>query len=197
MIDRRELIHRAGLLLGGSVASSAMLGVLEGCTAVPAPATGASHKFLTPAEYDDVAAISEQIIPRTDSPGAIDAGVPAFIDRMMADYYQQQERNAFRAALARVARDAKQVHGASFASLSTDQQVAMLREYDREAYDQNLIMAKNPKADRHFFRTCKELTTLGFFTSEIGASKFLKYEAVPGKYRADIPYSDVGREWAT
>ncbi len=198
MIDRRELIHRAGLLLGGAVASSATLGILSGCVATPALAGKADTKFLTAAELADVAAISEQIIPRTDSPGAIDVGVPAFIDRMMADYYQQRERNVFRAGLVRVAKDAQAAHGMTFALLSSEQQIAMLRIYDREAYDQtNVTMAKSRPSAPHFFRTCKELTTLGFFTSETGASKFLKYEAVPGKYRGDIPYSEIGREWAT
>jgi gluconate 2-dehydrogenase gamma chain len=42
----------------------------------------------------------------------------------------------------------------------------------------------------------KELTTLGFFTSEAGASRFLKYAPIPGPYRGDIPYSEVGAAWA-
>ena len=49
----------------------------------------------------------------------------------------------------------------------------------------------------HFFKNMKELTVLGFCTSEEGATNFLKYEAVPGAYHGCIPYSEVGAAWAT
>ena len=43
----------------------------------------------------------------------------------------------------------------------------------------------------------KELTLLGFFTSEIGATKALRYVAVPGKYVGCIPYNKGDKAWAT
>lgn len=195
MIDRRELIQRTAAILGGALSSGTVLGVLGGCAATPR-ASAHGTKFFTPGEAATVAVISEHIMPRTDTPGAIDVGVPAFIDRMMADFYQDKERNALRAGLSRVDPDAKAAHGATFVALTGDQQIELLKRYDREAYEQAHHAGATPSASPHFFRTLKELTTVGFFTSEAGASKFLKYEAVPGPYRGDIPYSQVGREWA-
>jgi hypothetical protein len=194
MIDRRELIHRAAMVLGGTLSSGAVLGVLSGCTATPAPASGGGAqpaKFLTLTEAQTVAAVSEQIIPRTDTPGAIDAGVPAFIDRMMAGYYQERERHILRAGLARIDRDAHQAHGMAFAALTPEQQIELMKVYDREAFEQN-----SKGGDKHAFRMLKELTTLGYFTSEPGATKALKYAPVPGPYKGDIPFSDVGKAWA-
>ncbi len=194
MIDRRELIQRTAMLLGGAISSSAVLGVMDGCIASAAPAPQRT-KFFTPAEAKTVSVIAEHIIPRTETPGAIDVGVPAFIDRMMADYYQEPERAIVRAGLARIDEDAKTAHAKTFVALTPDQQVELLKRYDREAYEQ-AHAAGPPGADRHVFGTLKELTTLGFFTSEVGASKFLKYAAVPGPYKGDIPYSQVGKAWA-
>lgn len=193
MMDRRELIQKAALLLGGAVSSSAMAGVLAGCVSTP----GASNKqtFFTPSEMKTASVMADQILPRTDTPGAIDVGVPAFMDRMMAGYYQDKHRAILREGLLRADKDAMTAHGQVFAAVTPDQQVALMKTYDREAYEQNRRNAANPNADPHFFRIVKELTIVGFCTSEAGATKFLKYAPVPGPYRGDIPYSEVGKAW--
>jgi hypothetical protein len=42
-----------------------------------------------------------------------------------------------------------------------------------------------------------ELTCLGYYTSEIGATKALKYVHIPGKYEACIPLQPGQKAWAT
>jgi len=71
-----------------------------------------------------------------------------------------------------------------------------MKVYDREAYDQARRNA-GANADPHFFRVLKELTVVGFCTSEAGATKFLKYAANPGPFKGDVPYSQIGKAWAT
>jgi hypothetical protein len=197
MIDRRELIQRVGAVLGGALSSGAALGVLSGCVATPTPAAGAGLKFLTADEMKIATAMSEQIIPRTDTPGAIDLGVPAFIDKMMGDFYQDREKSILRAGLARAEADARTAHGKGFAELTSDQQVALMTVYDREAVQQARASATTPNAPVHFFRLMKELTTVGFFTTEVGSTQLLRYSAVPGPYRGDVPLSEIGRTWAS
>lgn len=195
MIDRRELIERAAAMLGGTISAGAALGVLSGCVATPeAPIPeGQAGKFLTADEARNVTILAEQILPRTDTPGAIDAGVPAFIDRMLADYYQAPQQQILRAGLARVESDSRSQHGKTFAALTSDQQIALMTVYDREAYEQS---RDDSASTPHFFRMMKELTTLGYFTSEPGATQFLKYAPIPGPYRGDVPYSEIGKAWA-
>lgn len=192
MIDRRDLLQRAAMLLGGTLASGTVAGVLSGCTATPQPpGTPVAWRFFTPAESETMTAITDQIIPATDTKGAVDVGVPAYIDRLLADFYQARERDVIRAGLARADADARTQHGKSFAALSSAQQVALMQVYDREAFEANRAGTSPP----HFFRLMKELTTTGFFTSEYGASEVLRYAAVPGEYKPDIPLSEVGRAW--
>lgn len=195
MIDRRELLHRAAVMLGGAVSSSAVLGVLGGCAATPQTAEPVPLRFFTPPEAHIAEIMAGQIIPATDTPGAIETGVPAFIDRMMADFYQDTERATLRAGLARADADAQARHTKPFHSLTSSEQIALMTVYDREQFDWGRAGSSGPI---HFFRIMKELTTLGFFTSEIGASKFLRYDPVPGPYRADLPYDKAtGRAWST
>jgi hypothetical protein len=190
MMDRRELLHRASMLLGGAISASAASGILAGCVAMPQTSNIAAGGFLNEEERRTVTAIAEQIIPRTDTPGATDAGVPGFFDRMLAGYYQDKERMIVRNGLRQIATDAAELRGKPFAELSSEDQVMLMKEYDREAYS-----PRAAGADPHFFRMMKELTIIGYCTSEAGATKLLKYAAVPGPYRGDIPYSEVGRAW--
>lgn len=194
-MDRRELIQRVSALLGGTLSAGAMAGLLDGCTAIPfmpgsANADPPPATFFTTEEAATVLVMADQIIPKTGTPGAVEAGVPAFIDRMMAGYYGDKERRIIRAGLARADKDATAAHGRLFVELIPADQVELMKAWDKEAYSQR-------GGDPHFFRLMKEVTIVGFCTSEAGATKFLKYAAVPGKLESDIPYSQVGRAWAT
>ncbi|MCB0518075.1 MAG: gluconate 2-dehydrogenase subunit 3 family protein [Lewinellaceae bacterium] len=189
-MNRREAIKRTSILLGGTLSASAMMGVLNGCKAEPS-ITWAPEYFTTD-EGGLVEAIVGRIIPLTDTPGAIEAGVPQFIDTMMAGFYQEKEKNTFREGLKKVEEDAKAAHGKPFAKLSEEEQDALLTKLDQAAFADGV-----DRGTPDFFRMAKELTVLGFCTSEAGATEFLKYEPVPGDYKGCIPYSEVGAAWAT
>jgi gluconate 2-dehydrogenase gamma chain len=47
-----------------------------------------------------------------------------------------------------------------------------------------------------FFRTMKELTIVGYYTSEVGATVELRHEAVPGRHQGCVPFTEIGRAWA-
>jgi gluconate 2-dehydrogenase gamma chain len=190
MIDRRELLHRASMLLGGAISASAMSGVLAGCVASP-QASGDS--FLTADEKAAVKAMADQIIPRTDTPGASDIGVPAFIDRMLAGYYQDRERNIMRAGLAQVQADAGALGAVSFATLTGDQQVALMQRYDQEQYAYTRANGGTQNTPPHFFRMMKELTIIGFCSSEQVATQLMNYNQNPGPYRGDVPLAEIGK----
>ena len=191
-MDRRELLHRASMMLGGFITASAASGILAGCVAMPEPVEAAKSGFLTAQEMATITAMADQILPKTDTPGALDVGVPAFIDRMLTGYYTDKERGIVRSGLIAVSTDAAELRGKSFAALTSDEQVALMKEYDREAYT-----PRAATADAHFFRMIKELTLLGFCTSKIGATTLMRYEQTPGPFKGDVPVSAIGKVWAT
>jgi hypothetical protein len=75
------------------------------------------------------------------------------------------------------------------------QRKALLTEIDTEA--KKYMAEKTDEDPKHYFRMMKELTLLGYFTSEIGATQALRYVAVPGKYEGCVPYKKGDRAWAT
>lgn len=82
----------------------------------------------------------------------------------------------------------------SFMEIDAKQRHELLVELDNEQKD----YMKNKKDDEpsHYFRMMKELTLLGYFTSEIGATKALRFEDVPGRYDGCIPYKKGDGAWA-
>lgn len=193
-MDRREALRRTALLMGGVVSAPAIMGVLQGCKAKP----GLAWKpvFLNEDQASVVSQVAEIIIPRTDTPGAKDTGVPGFIDQMLKEVYSAEDQKRFTEGLQAFNDEAKKSYGDDFASLDDEDQVAFVTK----VHDAAVNDSKDGDADeRPFILTMKELTMLGFFTSQPGATQVLQYVAVPGAYHGCIPLSEAGngKTWAT
>ncbi|MET3667464.1 gluconate 2-dehydrogenase subunit 3 family protein [Caulobacter sp. 1776] len=189
MLSRRDAIR--GLTLTVGLAASGW--AERAMAAAPAPATLSwTPTALTADQARLVDVVAELIIPATDTPGARDAGVPQFVDRTVATYYDKGQAERFLAGLARMDVDARGAYGDIFVSLTPQQQVELLTRYDQEAE-----AARNQTPDQaHFFPVIEDLVTVGYFTSELGATKALIYEPVPGAYHGCVPLAEIGRAWA-
>lgn len=201
-------------------AALAGLGGLAALWAVPTVASAQAAKAvltwtptaLTPAQARALDAAAELIMPATDTPGARQAGVAAHVDQWIGDYCPPVQAQAIRAGLDRMDADAKALHAADFASLAPDQQAALLGRYEAEAKApqapqpigrgdtetglSNRTAAVQAAPARAFFPALKELVTVGYFTSQLGATKAVRYDAVPGTYHGCVPLSQIGRAWA-
>lgn len=193
LLDRREALRRVTFLLGGALSAPAMAGVLAGALACErsarVPGASWTPRALSPLQGETVAVVAEHIIPETDTPGARAVGVHEFIDTMLAEYYGEAERAQFAAGLEDLDRRSHALHDVNFLAAGADQQRALLVALDRESH------AAPPGPS--FFRMMKELTLLGYYTSEAGATRELRYEQVPGRYEGCVPFASVGRAWAT
>jgi len=110
----------------------ASLVLLGGCRARNAAATGATPRFFTAVELAALAAAAERILPRDEDPGAVDLGVPEYIDRMLADDVMRNWREPMRRGLALLDEKARGKHGASFAAAPPDAQDEILSLVERE-----------------------------------------------------------------
>ncbi len=188
LIGRREALRRAAMLLGGILSAPAIAGVLAGCDSRSADGT---WRVLTSEQGGLVATIAEHIIPETDTPGARAAGVHVFIDRMLAGHYGDEDRKRVLDGLGDLGARAQRECGRPFIRCSDDEQRALLIRLDEEAFA--------PMAGRRelpWFRMIKELTVLGYYTSEIGATQELRHVAVPERFGGCVPLTEIGRTWA-
>jgi gluconate 2-dehydrogenase gamma chain len=197
-MNRRQVLQRAAYLMGGALSAPAVLGLLNGC-APKQEAASWQPVFLTKEQGAIVAAVSEIIIPRTTTPGAIDVGVPAFIDTMLKDVYEQEDRDRYLAGLKAIDDAARTTRNKAFVDLSKSQQTELVKKVHDEAVAVELAYDPRPETLRRpFILITKELTLLGFFCSKPGATQVLQYVAVPGSYQACVPVAQAGngKAWA-
>ena len=189
-ISRRRALQQVALLLGGAISAPTVAGVFSTATRRAWAASPAwAPRTLSPAQLELVATLAEHIVPQTETPGARAAGVHRFVDTLLTDHYATAERDRFLAGLAGVDTQARSRYGKPLVQATTEQQLALLRELDAAAY------TAGRGEDGWFFRRVKELTLVGYYTSQIGAMQELHVSPF-GTYRGDIPYSSVGRAWA-
>ncbi|HNR74860.1 MAG: twin-arginine translocation pathway signal [Bacteroidetes bacterium OLB12] len=194
LIDRREALRKTALLMGAAVSASALAGIMQGCKATPELTYTPS--FFTEEQARIMSELAQTIIPKTNTPGAKEAGVPGFIDQILKECYKKEDQDKFIAGLTEFEAAAKAEHGDSFIYLDAEKQLAFVKAQNEAAV--NAVKA-DPSQPRPFILSAKELTLLGFFTSEPGATQVLQYEAVPGSYKGCIPLTEAGngKTWAT
>ena len=196
-MNRRELLQRVAWIMGGAISAPAVLGVLNGCSAKKEETW--QPVFLSKEQGAVVAEVAEIMIPHTDTPGAKDAGVPAFIDTMLKDVYEDADRQRYVSGLKAFDDAARTAHGKGFVELTKPQQTELVRKFHDEAVATELALETRPAyLQRPFILMTKELTMLGFFTSKVGATEVLQYVAVPGEFKACVPLAQAGngKSWA-
>lgn len=218
-MNRREVLQRVAALMGGALTIPAF--------AAPeayAKATAADWKpsVLDKEQFALVSRIVDLMLPRTDTPGALDVGVPAFIDTMLKAVCSRAAREQYLQGLRYFDAAAQAQHGKPFLKLEAAQQKALIQrqqeaaiadEHSAAAQKQKDLWqevrstkmleqrtkAEGPGRKRSFILTTKELALLGFFTSEPGATQVLQYVAIPGAYHGCVPVNQAGngKRWAT
>lgn len=187
-IDRKEAIKRTAMLMGGVVFAPSILGVLKGCT----PSTDTWRpELMNRNQAALTTALAGTIIPAGETDGAVEVGVPGFIESMIKNIYTEEQRELFLEGLEAFDKKCKEDTGSAFADLSSEKQ------FEFASIENGLSIENEQFEGPQFFLVFKELTMIGFFTSEVGATQVLRYESVPGVYQACIPLEEVGRTWAT
>src|SRR3954470_7668188 len=177
-MNRREVL----LLVAGTAAIPNDL--LAMGRAVHKKVRAGTLRVLTPQQNETVATIAELIIPKTDTPGAREAGVPAFIDVMLADWGDDDQRQMIAGGLANVDERSRATYGNDFIGCTPAQQTEVLEDLDYE-----LARLRDTKSDtsKNFFQAMKWLTLTGYYPSEGGATSEQHFRIVPGRYEPCYP----------
>jgi len=185
MLQRRELLRRAAWLLGGTISAPAALAILQGCSAkegAPTVATPAL-KFLKADQDAVIAEIAEIMLPKTDTSGAKDAGVPGFIDVALDAVYDADSKDRFNAGYAEFVESAR-AGGKPF----LEQEPAARAAFVKTSLETALAGERQPKP---FILMTRELVLLGYFTSQPGITENMTYEAVPTVFHGCVPLSQM------
>ncbi|PTQ11832.1 transcriptional initiation protein Tat [Sphingomonas oleivorans] len=154
---------------------------------VPVISQGApSIQVFTPSQHALMTALSERIIPTTDTPGAIAAGVPAYIEKLLADWAAPDDRKPIVAGLDAIEARSLRDYKLPASRATPEQQDALL----------TLAMNKEIPHGEDFFEAFRQLVIVGYYTSEIGITQECEYLPVPGEYNGAFPYSQVNKVYS-
>lgn len=144
---------------------------------------GSTRRAFNAEQFALLEQVCEVIIPTTDTPGAIVAGVPVFMRQILDEWGTESSRAEIAGVLEAVEKLAWSKFGAAFLELAPDRRLEMIKGLDSER-----LAAKDPA-----YAKFKHLVLIGYYQSEIGATRELHYELVPGAWRSCVPLSEIGR----
>jgi hypothetical protein len=149
----------------------------------------AVFKTFNPQQNAIVTTIAELIIPQTDTPGAKAARVNEFIDLILTEWYDEEEKSTFMTGLADVDSRTHELYGKDFVDCAEKQQVEILRALDDEvaAREQDARRRRNHPPEKNFFFMMKQLTLVGYYTSQVGFEQELHGEIIPARHVACVP----------
>jgi len=206
---RREVLQYVAALLGGAVLTGGervlAISFDDGAIAVAAEQGTSLFAAADVALLDEIA---ETILPETSTPGAKAARTGAFMALMVTDAYDARQQQVFRAGLGSVDEACRKAHGVSFMQATPAQRLSVVEALDREqkaAMDARTPTRTTrapaapaaPDEPAHYFRMMKELTLLGYFTSEIGYTKAMRYRESPGRFDPCAPLAPGDKIWAS
>jgi hypothetical protein len=195
MINRREALSRVALIMGGTVLGAEAF--LSGCK------TNTKGISFTKDDIAFLNEVAETIIPATTTPGAKEAKVGEFMQIMVSDCYEEKDQAIFVEGIKKLDEASKKLNSKGFMESTPEQRNTLLVALDKEAKEEDAKAADEKKANptkefhKHYFTMMKQLTLSGYFTSEVGATKALRYVAVPGKFVGSYPYKKGDKAWAT
>ena len=185
IIDRRDALAGMVAMFGASLfapiaraAAAQMTPISDGPPSTPV-FTAQQRALMT--------ALSERVMPTTDTPGAITAGVPAFIEKLLADWASPGDRKPIIAGLDAIETRSQADYKMAADKATPAQQDALL----------TLAMEDKIPGGKDFFEKFRQLVITGYFTSEVGITQEREYLPVPGRYDGAYPYSKVNKVFSS
>jgi hypothetical protein len=149
-------------------------------------------KTLNPHQNDTVTTIAEIIIPQTSTPGAKAARVNEFIDLILTDWYDEEEKSTFMTGLANVDVRTRELHGKDFIQCGEKQQAEILAALDDDMASraEDARRRRTHPPEKNFFFMMKQLTLVGYYTSQIGFEQELHGEIIPSRHAGCVPLEE-------
>jgi hypothetical protein len=198
-LERRQFLAQAALLAGGTLSF--------GCTralsllAADSPRTP-TESLLDIDQRARLVRAVDLILPETDTPGAVAAGVPDFIEMMLVDYYYEDERDRLIEGLDELDDWARREHGVSFVDAAEEAQIELLRESEREGLQALSAGGANPLAGflggppappPAFFQSLRELVAVGYTTSSVASQHVFDFAPFHHAFEACLPMTPSAR----
>lgn len=165
-MNRRELIQSLGLLSAHALFPAVLSGFLAGCTSTDKKAH--TFEFFTADETDTIIETIDLIIPATKTKSASAVNTHIFLDQVFSKCTTADQQKLIHDGLAQLRTNLS----------SSPDKISYLADLDKKAYAGD--------EDAAWFKTVKQYTLVGFFTSQEGTTKASNYIKVPDAYKGEV-----------
>jgi hypothetical protein len=196
-MNRRKALQQTALLVGATVLMPSMLSLFQSCK--NENRLDWQPAFLNEEEAKTISILVDRILPRTETPGALDVKADMFIDKVFAETYNKAEKESIRGEIATFNADCKKKFGAIFMDLSEADQTKVLQEAEATTEKFNPGVWGTSVGEQKpigFYLSMKSMAIWAYFTSEEMGEKVLSYDPIPGNYEPCKPLSEVGNRWS-
>ena len=176
-MNRRDSLKGLGLLVGGKLLAPSLLAdFLQTAAAIKEGKSQWQPRLLSARQAALVPELVEVIIPATDTPGAKAALVHVFVDLYVADCYPRAQQELFLKGLDTLDDASRKQAGRAFLELTAEARLDLLKRLEKQSWE------SNEAVEQSFIRMLKNLTLMGFFCSQPGATKAAEYQRSPGPF---------------
>ncbi len=196
-MDRRNALKKTGLLAGSALAMPSLFSLLQSCKIETR--LDWQPLFFTDIEAKTIASLLDTILPRTDTPGALDVKADIFIDKVIAKTYDAEGQQNIRTQIADFNTDCKNNYGDTFSALSATDKTKVLEAAEANSATFNPGVWGTTVGEQKpvgFYRSMKSMAIWAYFTSEEIGKNVLSYDPIPGNYEPCKPLSEVGNRWS-
>jgi len=214
-MERRKALKNISLGMGASISAPALMSIISSCQtnsdSANSVATAFKPSFLEGNQYKIVELFVDKLLPRTDTPGALDVKVPVIMDFIMDKVWDSEGQSKFRATFDGFASTLKADQNVEIADIKKNHIDTFFTKYmapkDKGVLDkvkklESSKIEEVAQADKLLAQTYKFIRTLSdmavniFFRTEEIATNHLNFDPIPGVYK-DIPLEEVGgKQWA-
>ena len=196
-MDRRKALRQTGLLTGATLLTPSLLMLLDSCkkesrlTWIPV--------FFTETEAKTVSKLIDKILPRTETPGALDVNVDVFLDKYFFGTYDEASKSRLRKEIEAFNSNCLSEMGDLFPDLNDEKTQSVMEAAEKASADISPSIWGATVGEQKpltFYRKLKSMAIWAYFTSEKIGEDVLSYDPIPQEYDGCIPLSDVGNRWS-
>jgi hypothetical protein len=196
-MDRRKALQKTGLIAASAFTIPSLLSLLQSCKTETRLTW--QPLFFDEEEAKFIASLVDQLLPRTDTPGALDVKVDLFIDKMVARTFDSGGQQKFRSEILQFNKECNKNFGADFRALKDEQKKEVLREMESGSGKFNGEVwgtSVGKQKEVGFYRSLKSMAIWAYFSSEEIGEGVLNYDPIPQEYLGCIPLSEVGNRYS-
>lgn len=196
-MERREALKNVALWGGTAIVGTSLLSLLQSCQ--QQPKLNWKPTFFNENQAEFISSLVDTLLPKTQTPGALDMKVDIFIDAVANQLFDEAGQKSMIDGIEKFDTNCREMFGKRFVELDSKEKAEILKAAEANSGKFNGQVwgtAVGTQQPVGFYRSVKSLAIWAYFSSKEIGTTFLNYDPIPGDYKGCIPLSEIGNTWS-